>query len=524
MVSVQVDSVARKRRAGNRRRLVPYAQVVMKYRLSIVLVWGLTWTVAFGLVAHAAAQRQEPLFELGRDKIVRVVVTTTIELPELPDVPPRRELPRMALEASGVLEIIEGRRLRDVRALAPRSAKPIGRPPDAKSVCFMHLIGSTTTKTIEIVATDDGLVVGEHAGTGLDRPSRAELNRVRWERFSKGWSIYRGGFNPTEDQVATTFEMPTPYKHGSVTFDFETIDNRFYFGVRLRETYKLDRVMNEDPINVRLPRGYDPNRPAGLLVWISPSRDGTIPSQFRQALDELNLIAIGANNSGNHRLTNSRYQLAFDGIATASNRYHVDPDRIYVTGMSGGGRVSSMLGMCFPDVFAGTIPIVGMSIYEITNRGDGKKWQRGFYKPPSKLFRILRTHRFAPMGGPPDFNYAEMQAAMRVLQRDRVPSRFFEYEDMAHEMPKPDRFADAMQWVDEPYRDAENERLAKAQQKLDEYARRFGQGTNAPDDGNGVRTAAGDPDSPEAIGLLLDVIEAAPWSPPAWSALELLLK
>jgi predicted esterase len=491
----------------------PYADFVTTRWIAILL--GLLVVLVPG--TSAQAQRQRPLFELDGDRVIRAIVTTGVDLPELPEPPPGRELPEMVLEASGVLEIIDGRRVSELRALAPRNAKPIGRPPDARSVCFIHLIGSSTTKTIEVVTTNDGLVVGEQVGTGLDRPPRAALNRIRWVRLSDSWSRYRGGFDAGEDQLATSFVMPTPYVQGAFTMDFKTVEERFFAGKRLRQMSSLDRVLNEDPINVRLPRGYDPSQPAGLLVWISPTPNGTIPSQFSPSLDELGLIAVGADNSGNGRNVNSRYQLVFDGIATASERYHVDPERIYVTGMSGGGRVSSMIGACFPDVFAGTIPIVGMNSYDITARGDGKRWARGFYRPPSKLFHLLRTRRTAPISGSRDFNYAEMQAASRVLKRDRVPIRFFDYEDMAHEMPRPQRFMEAMQWVDEPYREEQSERIAKAQQLLDEYNERFGPGVVARDG----EIPANDAASPEAAGLLLDVIETAPWSPAAWSALEL---
>ena len=177
-----------------------------------------------------------------------------------------------------------------------------------------------------------------------------------------------------------------------------------------------------------------------------------------------------------------------------------------------------MLGACFPDVFAGSVPIVGMSIYEITDRGDGAKWNRGYYRPPAKLFRLLRKRRMAPMGGERDINYAAMQAAVRVLRRDRVPVRFFEYDDMSHEMPRSDRFAEALAWVDEPYREAARERSERAALKLERYAREYG-GRVGAGSGDG---AAGDPGSDEARALLLELIGWAPWSAPAWSAMDLL--
>ena len=69
---------------------------MMRHWHLILLVWGLAW----GICTNAVAQRQEGLFELVGDQIVHVVVTTTLELPDLPVAPPRRELPKMVLEAN----------------------------------------------------------------------------------------------------------------------------------------------------------------------------------------------------------------------------------------------------------------------------------------------------------------------------------------------------------------------------------------------------------------------------------------
>ena len=76
-----------------------------------------------------------------------------------------------------------------------------------------------------------------------------------------------------------------------------------------------------------------------------------------EALDELGLIAVGVERAGNRRVFSERAQLMLDVIETARRRFHVDPRRIYMTGMSGGGRVTSAFSVCFPDVIRGSVPI-----------------------------------------------------------------------------------------------------------------------------------------------------------------------
>ena len=111
------------------------------------------------------------------------------------------------------------------------------------------------------------------------------------------------------------------------------------------------RVLDEELMYVRLPRGYSAKRPAGLLIWINAGIDGHIPDVFFPALDELGMVGVGIRKVENERPVADRYQLAFDAFATASKRFHIDPRRVYLTGISGGGRISSILAACFPDYF-----------------------------------------------------------------------------------------------------------------------------------------------------------------------------
>jgi hypothetical protein len=61
-------------------------------------------------------------------------------------------------------------------------------------------------------------------------------------------------------------------------------------------------ALDPDEVNewaLYVPESYDPESPAGLLVFISPTDSGRMPGRYRQVLDDNNLIWIGANHSGN---------------------------------------------------------------------------------------------------------------------------------------------------------------------------------------------------------------------------------
>ena len=48
-----------------------------------------------------------------------------------------------------------------------------------------------------------------------------------------------------------------------------------------------------------------------------------------------------------------RLPLALLGYWNARSRYPIDPDRVYVGGLSGGSRVAQIAALAYPDVFRG---------------------------------------------------------------------------------------------------------------------------------------------------------------------------
>ena len=202
-----------------------------------------------------------------------------------------------------------------------------------------------------------------------------------------------------------------------------------------------------------------------------------------------------------------KFQLVFDAVATARERYHIDAHRVYIAGMSGGGKVASILELCFPEAFAGAVPIVGLGTYSTLDESWGRLRTAYFTRPRESVLAQARQRRLALMGGPPDFNYKEMVERAALLEADGFNNlKFFDYPDMAHRMPTPARFAEALRWIDEPYRRTRDEQDALAASLLAAYL-----------EGRDEATAQTDVDR----AALRAVVESGPWSDAAWRALEL---
>lgn len=68
------------------------------------------------------------------------------------------------------------------------------------------------------------------------------------------------------------------------------------------EAQKFDHFLSRDKLitwEVHVPENYQPERAAGVLTYISPTRSGVIPQDWKPLISERNLIWVGANRTGN---------------------------------------------------------------------------------------------------------------------------------------------------------------------------------------------------------------------------------
>lgn len=414
----------------------------------------------------------------------------------------------------------------DIRALRACIAGPVGKVTgldDAALVCVLHLRSGPDTLTVEIrrTAAGDllarrGTVPGEKSTDKMNARADQEgrIGRLDDDRFfqlSRRWSRFQGTLHPDgPPDLAPGPGEPQqldPPVHGWVTFTKEELGDRLLRGRRTRVD-GATRLLADDEIWARAPQGYDPRHPAGLLVWVHASPNGRPPAAIFDAADELGLVCVSQADAGNECPIADRYQRIFDAVATAATRYHLDPRRIYISGISGGGKVSSVLWACFPDLFAGSVPIVGLACYENIPIGNGQIWPGLYDKPKAPVFSLLKEQRCAAITGPKDFNYDSIIAVQKVLARDGLSVRVFEHADLAHTMPTPAQFAEALRWVDEPFRNLRAGEHAAAERLLAEFKARAG-GDSPPD-----------PD--ERRRLLIEITRAGPWTSAAWEAADLL--
>ena len=150
-----------------------------------------------------------------------------------------------------------------------------------------------------------------------------------------------------------------------------------------------------------VPETYTNDLTWGLLVWVSPGHEPGIPKDWPPILAKHKLLFVSPYNAGNDRNaanrpagTIERFRLALDASYNMRLRYRISPKRIYASGFSGGGRVASMLGVAFSDVFTGTIPICGVNFYMTIPAGGDQVWEPSYKTQPRYLTAAKNDGRF----------------------------------------------------------------------------------------------------------------------------------
>jgi hypothetical protein len=202
---------------------------------------------------------------------------------------------------------------------------------------------------------------------------------------------------------------------------------------------EMEYELANESFELYVPATYDGAEAYGVFVFVDPGGKGRIPPAWRELVDKRKLIWVGPNGAGNNRATWVRIGLALDAAEHVRLNFRTDPRRVYVGGVSGGGRISSISAIGFPEVFSGGFYIIGCNFYrEVSPDGQPLRyWEKTFSPPPAKLFaQAKRQGRYVFMTGETDINRDETKANEAASRRDGFRNTvYFEVPGMGHEPP-----------------------------------------------------------------------------------------
>lgn len=203
-------------------------------------------------------------------------------------------------------------------------------------------------------------------------------------------------------------------------------------------TAKLTRsAFAEDELlswEIYVPENYHPEKPAGLMVYISPSSSGEIPRDWISVMDEHNLIWVAANDSGNSALVSRRAIFAMIAPTMIGRNYEIDSERVYLSGLSGGGRMASRVATDHAHLFKGAIYNCGVDF-----------WQQD---PPRRLQQIQNNHYVLVTG---TFDQA-LKPTKKVYRQYRNAgvenTKLMVIRNMTHRNPGRYKFSEAIRYLD----------------------------------------------------------------------------
>lgn len=174
--------------------------------------------------------------------------------------------------------------------------------------------------------------------------------------------------------------------------------------------------------------------PSGVLVFVKPDDRAEPQPGWEAVLDERNLIWVSAEAFGNDKPSAQRVLAALLGLALVQRDYSVDNERIYIGGMSGGGRIASKTITKFPHLFTGALYIVGVDF-----------WTRA----EEPLKEAIAAKRYVFLTGHNDFNRRETRLVYGKYKRAGVEQALLiDLPSFGHEYPDADALARALEFLD----------------------------------------------------------------------------
>ena len=266
-----------------------------------------------------------------------------------------------------------------------------------------------------------------------------------------------------QDRARSTGQMET----GRLTLRFyerHPLGVQDVLAARLRGTLPPEKFhiplkeyrLTWETFSAYIPPAYDGSEAFGLFVWVSPGNSGGLPKAYEDFLSRHRLIWIGGDGIGNERSASDRMRLTMDGMYNMLQRYSIDPERIYIGGFSGGGRISSKLAFLYPELFAGAFYMMGCNYYRdlsITVQGE-QMTIPGFSPHLDKaLIEQAVNNRYVFLTAEKDFNRTDTNVVLKAYKAEGVKfATYIEIPGWEHRFIPVEWFELAVEALDRPLR------------------------------------------------------------------------
>jgi poly(3-hydroxybutyrate) depolymerase len=184
-----------------------------------------------------------------------------------------------------------------------------------------------------------------------------------------------------------------------------------------------------------VPPTYNPKQSYPVVLFISAGDGPAGWSQWEPVSKQQGIIFASPHGAGNNVDFKKRVRVVLDVLDDVRKNYNTDPDRTYISGFSGGGRVAGHIAFSFPDYFGGAIPVCAT--------GD-------FREETWLQHRMIDRLSVALVTGETDFNRGECERFKNTWQTEiGVRTKVWVVSKMGHGIPGGTTLAEVFTWLEE---------------------------------------------------------------------------
>jgi predicted esterase len=204
------------------------------------------------------------------------------------------------------------------------------------------------------------------------------------------------------------------------------------------------------PNAAKLPAGYDSKKqryqlyapPVSeskkarpLVIFISPADQPMGWTAWRKVCQENKVLFCSPYGAGNACPAGQRTRIVLDMLDDVRRQYRIDPDRTYISGFSGGGRMACAIGFALPEWFGGIAPVCG------TNPITGPTYLR---------HRLGERLSVAFITGAKDSNRKENEEYMYpYFQELEIRTRLWVVPGLGHAVPSATTIDQVFAWLEQ---------------------------------------------------------------------------
>lgn len=184
---------------------------------------------------------------------------------------------------------------------------------------------------------------------------------------------------------------------------------------------------------------YDLYVPKGVkrppaIIFISPGNDAGGWKNFEKLAKSRGFVFAAPYNAGNAVNGRRRVRIVLDVLDDLRRHHHIDPDRTYLAGFSGGGRMACIIGFALPEVVGGVMPLCASG----TLRDE--PWLRQ---------RVLDRLSIATLTGETDFNRGEVERLSKTYL-DTIGARYktWTQSGLGHGIPNEKYLGEALTFLE----------------------------------------------------------------------------